>query len=50
MLTHERVEFLGSGIVQNLLSVTVHLSAIQNIIILPNILHFPDWEGARIST
>jgi hypothetical protein len=33
MLTHEKVEFLGSEIVQNLLSLTVHLPALQNMVI-----------------
>jgi hypothetical protein len=33
MLTHEKFEFLGSEIVQNLLSVTVHLPALQNMVI-----------------
>jgi hypothetical protein len=38
MLTHEKVEFLGSEIMQNLLSVTVHLPALQNIWSLQNII------------
>jgi hypothetical protein len=33
MLTHENVEFFGSEMVQNLLSVTVHLPALQNMVI-----------------
>jgi hypothetical protein len=33
MLTYEKVEFLGSKIVQNLLSVTVHLPELQNMVI-----------------
>ena len=44
----------GSEMVQNLLSVTVHLPALQTWslqnIILPSTSHFPDWGGARIST
>jgi hypothetical protein len=32
MLTHEKVEILGSEIMQNLLSVTVHLPALQNMV------------------
>ena len=33
MFTHENVEFFGSEMVQNLLSVTVHLPALQNKVI-----------------
>jgi hypothetical protein len=33
MLTHEKVEFLGSEIVQNLLPLTVRLPALQNMVI-----------------
>ena len=31
--THENVDFFGSEMVQNLLSVTVHLPALQNMVI-----------------
>jgi hypothetical protein len=33
MLTHENVDFFGSEMVQNLLPVTVHLPALQNMVI-----------------